>query len=562
VEQEGGLGADEAAALLRALHTLKGNSGMLGFAAVRDYVHEVEAVFRANPASWPQPLVDRLFEGAATLRRAIDQAGTENEAVAFARVADLPRPTASADTGGPAGTPEPRSTPDDGAIGATESTETAPTPGENESGESGSLGVSTELLRVPFEKVDALANQVAELLGLHSALDDLIGRHREELEAIDLRAALVELAERTERVANSLRYSATELRLVPVGRVFRRFPSLVRDLARAQGRRVRVVIEGEETALDKSTVDILGEPLLHLVRNAVDHGIRPPEERAAAGKPEEGTITLRATPVGDTVRIEVADDGTGLDRPRIVERARASGLLAPDEEVTADEAADLIFRPGFSTRHEADAVSGRGIGMDVVAASITRLRGTLEVEDEPGEGTRFVLRLPLTVAILPVVTFESAGQTLALPALEVEDIHRPAGVSWLAGAEVTPYGDEVVPLARLERLFDWSGSGIRGAAAEPEGVANGEGHPPRYVVIVRRGTRTAAVAADRLLDQRDVLVKALPSYLGQPPGVSGATIAPDGRVVLLLDAAGIIDLNLHAHRRSGRVAATAQDPHR
>lgn len=550
-------------ALLRALHTLKGNSGMLGFAAIRDYVHNVEEVFRAKPSRWPQPLIDRLFEGAALLRRVVEQVGTPDEEAGFARLAALPRPSLSAADASPAppasaggaepATPgaTPAGTPAVAAGGAAGGAAGSATDAAPEGTDPAELVVGTELLRVPFEKLDLLANRVAELLVIHAGLADLLGTHREALEAVALRRPLQALAEQTERVAGSLRDAATELRLVPVGRVLRRFPSLARDLARAQGKRIRLEIEGEETLLDKSTVDILGEPLLHLMRNAVDHGIRSPGERRAAGKPEEGTITLRAIPSGDTVVIEVEDDGSGLDRDAIVARARAVGLVAPDEPVSHEEAADLIFRPGFSTRDEASTVSGRGIGMDIVASSVARLRGSLVVEDTPGAGTRFTLRLPLTVAILPVLVFEAASELLALPALDVEEIRRPERVSWVAGAEVAADDDEVIPLARLERLLAWDdGNGARGVPPDPaDGAAL-----PRYALIVRRGFRAAAVVADRVLEQRDVLVRALPTYLGQPPGVSGATIAPDGRVILLLDAGGIIDLNLDAHRRTAHVA--------
>jgi two-component system, chemotaxis family, sensor kinase CheA len=409
---------------------------------------------------------------------------------------------------------------------------------------------------VPFGKLDALANLVAELLGAHAALDDLLATDRAALESVGLRRPLQTRVEQLERVAASLRRTTTDLRLVPIGRVLRRFPSLVRDLAREQGKRIRVAIEGEDTEMDKSTVDILAEPLLHLVRNAVDHGIQPPDVRVAAGKEPEGTITLRARSSGDTVRIEVEDDGIGLDRARILERARKSGMVGDEERLTDDEIADLIFQPGFSTRQQADTVSGRGIGMDIVASSITRLRGSLEVEDTPGEGSRFILRLPLTIAILPALLFESRGQTLALPALEVEDTQRLGTIGWAAGAEVVTLDGELVPLVRVESVFGWKGTGAT------ESLPSGASAAPKYVLVVRRGARAAAVAADRVLEQRDVVVKALPAFLGNPRGVSGATIAPDGRVILLLDAGGIIDLNLESHRRTGRVAKTVENPGR
>jgi two-component system, chemotaxis family, sensor kinase CheA len=541
LEREAELGDEKRSALLRALHTLKGNSGMLGFAPVSDYVHHLESLFRAPPAEWPSGMVDGLFRGLAELRRALDRLGTDEEEAALARVAALPSPTLLAAGEAPPPTAAPvRSGPDGAAPAEVE----AEPPTEDDTAP---VVAGTEMLRVSFSKLDTLANLVAELLGVEASLEDLLRSKRADLERVGLRRALQRRAEQLERISSALRSTAMDLRLIPVRRVFQRFPRLVRDLAREQGKQIRVIIEGEDTELDKSTVDILAEPLLHLVRNAVDHGIGTPAERQAMGKSPEGTIILRAMQSGDRVRIEVEDDGRGLDRANILERARAAGLLEPDEQLTSDEVAALILRPGFSTRREADAISGRGIGLDVVASSVIRLRGSLDVEDRPGRGTRFVLHLPLTVAILPALLFEAAGETLALPALEIEDTIRVAQVSWVAGAEVVAHGEEMIPLARAERFFGWEAM-----EWSADGVASAG--PPNFAIVVRRGTRAAAVAADRLLEQRDVVVKALPEVLGQPRGVSGATIAPDNRVILVLDAAGVIDLNLQSHRRAARVA--------
>jgi two-component system, chemotaxis family, sensor kinase CheA len=549
--------------LLRALHTLKGNSGMLGYTALRDYVHAVEGVLKPPPEQWTQPLLDSLFEGAAALRRAVELLGTAEEPAALARLASLripePGPGPAPPSPPPRARPEPKSPAAADPVPRDAAAPSAPPEDADDTepaADAPRLDVATELLRVPFGKLDALANLVAELLGAHAALDDLLATDRAALESVGLRRPLQTRVEQLERVAASLRRTTTDLRLVPIGRVLRRFPSLVRDLAREQGKRIRVAIEGEDTEMDKSTVDILAEPLLHLVRNAVDHGIQPPDVRVAAGKEPEGTITLRARSSGDTVRIEVEDDGIGLDRARILERARKSGMVGDEERLTDDEIADLIFQPGFSTRQQADTVSGRGIGMDIVASSITRLRGSLEVEDTPGEGSRFILRLPLTIAILPALLFESRGQTLALPALEVEDTQRLGTIGWAAGAEVVTLDGELVPLVRVESVFGWKGTGAT------ESLPSGASAAPKYVLVVRRGARAAAVAADRVLEQRDVVVKALPAFLGNPRGVSGATIAPDGRVILLLDAGGIIDLNLESHRRTGRVAKTVENPGR
>jgi two-component system, chemotaxis family, sensor kinase CheA len=531
LEREGSIGEEEHGALLRGLHTLKGNAGMLGYLALRDYVHAVESVFRSESHRWPQQLLDVLFEGAAAVRQAIDRVGSEEEASALARLEGLPRPDPNA-----AVPEEPMPEPELGSRSAGGEA-VAPTDADP----SGAAEEGTSTLRVPFAKLDVLVNRVSELFRLHESLTELLRENRDELESIGLRRPLLNRLETLEQLSEGVRDAAMDLRLVPIRRVFSRFPSLVRELAREQGKRVRVELEGEDTELDKSTIDALGAPLLHLVRNAVDHGIRRPEERQAAGKPAEGTIALRARHAGDSVRVEVQDDGPGLDRGKIVQRAREAGLLGPHEEPEDAEVADLILRPGFSTRSHADTVSGRGIGLNVVAQTAARLRGSLEVTGGPdGDGTRFVLHLPLTLAVVPSLVFESDGEVLALAATDVEETIRPEGRPRVADAEVVEYLDELIPIARPARLFGWMRPGTDSGL-------------PRFVVIVRRGPRSAAVAADRLLEQRDVVVKALPRYLDQSRGVSGASIAPDGRVVLVLDAGGIIDLNLEAHRRSERV---------
>src|SRR5690606_26492411 len=261
-----------------------------------------------------------------------------------------------------------------------------------------------------------------------------------------------------------------------------------------------------------------------------------PAEREAAGKPPTGTIVLRAERQGDRVRVEVMDDGPGLDLAALRERGRALGLLSPDAEPSDEELAELIFLPGFSTRASSDTVSGRGIGLDVVKQRIVALRGPLSVEMRPEGGTRFVLDLPLTLAILPALIFEAGGATLAFPAVSVEGTLRGIAPERAGATEVLRLEDGLVPVARAERIFGWH---ERSATDDGNGGATAP-----FAVVVRSGSRRAAVLATRLLEQRDLVVKAMPHYLGRLPGVFGASVSPDGRVILLLDPAGLLDLNL------------------
>ncbi len=526
--------------LLRGLHTLKGNAGMLGLRPIQDFVHSVESVLKRSDAPPPAATLDALLRGAAALRAAVDRAGTPDQDAAFAALVPIreePAPAAPPPAPGPVAADAPpvpaepvppaRSEPADAAP------EAAP-PAPAAATEVRAEDLRDDVVRIPFRMLDVLLDEIGEVATQLTALDDWADASRDALRACGLGRDLRDRVEALETAAAAARRTATDLRMVPVGRIFSRFPVLVRDLAREQGKRVRVLLEGEDTRLDKSTADAVAEPLLHLVRNAVDHGIEPPGEREAAGKPAEATLALRAAQEGDRVRIEVEDDGRGLDRARIFARAREQGIAAAGE---GEDAEELIFRPGFSTRRVASAVSGRGIGLDAVRGAVSRLRGSVEVEEGDEGGTRFVLRLPLTVALVPVLFFEAAGERLAVPSADVEETLRAGPVERAGPAEVVRLRDETLPLARPGRVLGWEDAGAGGA--------------PRFLVVVRSGGRAVALAADRLLDQRPATVRALPAALGSPPGVSGATVAADGGVVLVLDAGALVEMNVDLYRGGG-----------
>ena len=316
-------------------------------------------------------------------------------------------------------------------------------------------GAREESLRIPFARLDPLLSQVDDLARAVEGLRAWMAENAQALQAAGLRRGAAERLEDLDASASAVRRGATSLRLVAVERVFSRFPPLAAELARERGKRVRVELQGEGTELDKATSDALLDPLLHLVRNAVDHGVEPPDERRAAGKPETATIRLSAAQEGDRVRIEVEDDGRGLDRAAIGRRARELGLVTEGEALDEEEVDDLLFRPGFSTRTEADEVSGRGVGLDVVRDAVSRLRGQVRVEDGDEGGTRFVLLVPLTVALVPVLFFQAAGQTFAIPALDVEETVRAGTPGRTGPAETVAVRDEAVPLVRLDRVFGW-----------------------------------------------------------------------------------------------------------
>lgn len=543
---------------------------MLGLRPLQELVHGVEDAFKRSTVPAALPL-DALRPAAAALRQALEAAGSPDQETAFAPLpklrADLAdalaeasaqvESTASADaasgaeslpadaildasdadaTSAEGSATQAAATSAEAPAAGSESSPDAPaeTPSASPSPSTGGrseAGVREETLRIPFARLDPLLSQVQDLARAVEGMRAWAAESAEALKAAGLRRAFSERLEEMETAVSAVRRSATSLRLVPVERVFSRFPALAADLARERGKRARVEMRGEGTELDKATADALLDPLLHLVRNAVDHGVEPPEERRAAGKPETATIVLSAAQEGDRVRIEVEDDGRGLDRARIEARGRALGLIAPDETPSEEEIDDLLFRPGFTTRDRADEVSGRGVGLDVVRDAVERLRGQVHVEDGDEGGTRFVLLLPLTVALVPVLFFRAAGETFAIPALDVEETVRAAEPGRVGPAETVDVREEAIPLVRLERLFGW----------EPA-------PDPRFVLVLRRGARAAAVGAERLLAQDAAAVRALPGALGGPAGVSGAVVDARGRVVLLLDPGRLLEMNVDLYR--------------
>jgi two-component system, chemotaxis family, sensor kinase CheA len=516
---------EELAALLRALHTLKGNAGMLGLHPIQDFVHALEGRFRAaeTPAALP---LGPVRDAVAALRRAIDRVGTPDQDAAFRALTPLriaqeqpaepTPPPLPAFTPGSAGEPAPELAP---ALAAATEEQTR------------ADDLREDVVRVPFTRIEALLQDVGQLSTAVAALENLALREREALDAAGLRRPLRDALEHLSATVDGTRRRAADLRTIPVRRVFARFPALADDLARRQGKQVRVILEDGGTELDKSTADAMAEPLLHLVRNAIDHGLEPPDARERVGKPPEGRLWLRAAQEGERVRIEVEDDGRGIDHTAVLARARELGIVEAGDEPSEVEVEQLLFRPGFSTRRTADELSGRGIGLDVVRGTVARLRGSVEVE--PGEegGTRFVLRLPLTLATLTVLVFERGDEVLALPSADVEETMRADPATLAGPAEMVMVRGEPLPLVRPERVFRWG--------ALPE---------PRFLVITRSGARAAAIAADRLVEQRPATVRALPRALGGPAGVSGATVDPSGRVVLLLDPAELMDLNVDLYR--------------
>jgi two-component system chemotaxis sensor kinase CheA len=388
-------------------------------------------------------------------------------------------------------------------------------PSPAEAGERG----SGRQIRIDLQRLDLLMKQVGELVVAKNRLAALSGEARDPV--------LTELSERISRLVSGMQTEVIAARMTPVGEVFERFPRLVRDLSRDLGKQIRFDMEGEEIELDRSILDEIGEPLVHLIRNAADHGIESPAQRSAAGKSPVGRILLSATRERNTVAIRVVDDGRGIDRDKILAKARSEGAAPETDALTDDLLVRVLARPGFSTAESVSGVSGRGVGVDVAMTRVRALGGTLEVRSELGKGATFCLRVPLTLAIVRALLTEAGGERYAVPlayvAETVEFDHR--AVTAVRDREAIVVRDRVIPTVHLRDLV---------AARAPSQSAR------RPTVILEVGERRAALVVDALVGQQDIVVEPFDAPRGLPPYVGGATILADGAPALILDAAALL----------------------
>lgn len=403
-------------------------------------------------------------------------------------------------------------------------------------------GTASDQLRVEVSKIDRIMNLVGELVIGRSMVTQALS----EFSSGDAQGTAADrLSDANgflERTMTELQAAVLKIRMVPVEHVFRRFPRLVRDLAHSRGKRVDLDIQGGLTELDKSIVDALGEPLLHLVRNAIDHGLENPKERELAGKPSAGKLTLAAFYEGNHAHVVVEDDGRGIDLARVSERAVALGFIEKSQldTMTPSDILNTIYTPGFSTRETVSDISGRGIGMDVVRESIENLKGVIELSTAPGKGTRFLIRLPLTLAILRAVLVEVAGKAFAIPltgVLEIVRLPRERATSIL-GHGVLHWRDQVVPLISL-----------REALGFPAGESSSAARARDFVLLVGEAERRVGLVAEGLLGEQELVVKPIEDPLARSPGVAGASILGDGRVVLILHTRGLLDKHVSLSRR-------------
>ena len=403
------------------------------------------------------------------------------------------------------------------------------------------------VIRVDAERIDAVLDLVGELIIAKSMLQQSLGEVTRRFGRDPLRNQLADAVAFQAQTLNKLQRSVMKIRMVPVEQMFRRLPRVVRDIAKQLGRDVNIVIEGEDTDLDKSILDALAEPMMHMVRNAVDHGIEPPEVREANGKPREGTIRLNAYHQGNQVIIEVSDDGAGIDKNAVLAKAVKKGYISAEEAnaLSDSDALSYIFQSGLSTRDAATEFSGRGVGMDVVKAVMERLKGSITVSSTRGVGTTMRLRVPLTLAIIKALLFRTGDRLYAVPLNSVLEIVRglESEVHVVKHREVMQLRNEVVPLIRLRSIL------------APEAATT---HSKKlFIVVVSVGDRKCGLVVDRTMGEQELVIKALDDHLLTTELVSGASILGDGKVVLILNLHAIVGRNSTGVRELGQVEVTA-----
>jgi two-component system chemotaxis sensor kinase CheA len=501
--------ADSVHSIFRSFHTIKGVAGFLGLPEFQQLAHEVETLLdgaREGRLAITPSITDVVLESADQLKKwmaELEKDGaqasiTPAPARLFARirsayVADpaeaLPKPEAHA--------------------ASNHSREPAETS-------------EASTLRVDIGKLDRLVDMAGELVLAQSLV-----RHDPALaELNDSRLAhnLSQLARRTAEVQRI----AMSLRMVPVGRLFRRTKRLVRDLAQKTGKNVTVEISGGETELDRSLVEELSDPLMHMVRNGVDHGIEAPGVRAAAGKPQTGVIRLRASHEAGHIVIEVSDDGSGLNRKRLLEKAVEKGLVQPESDPADTDLLQLIFSPGFSTAERVTDVSGRGVGMDVVRRRLHKMRGRIEVQSIAGEGTCFLIRLPLTLAIIDGLVVAVGRERYIIPIFAVRETLRPTPGTVITienSAEAMIIRERLLPIIRLGRVF--------GVESRAQNASDG------VVIVSDVEGRSFGLLVDDVVGKQEVVMKGLGGILKDVAGVAGGAILGDGRIGLILDLPGI-----------------------
>lgn len=386
-------------------------------------------------------------------------------------------------------------------------------------------------IRVDVDRLDDLLNLVQELVLGRNRLTQLNIDVGNQFEGTKISRDMSDTTRQIDLMTTELQLAVMKTRMIKIAKVFNRFPRLVRDLSKDAGKNIKLDIFGEDTELDKTLIEEINDPLVHLVRNSADHGVESPEEREAAGKNPEGTITLSAEHEGNNIIITIEDDGRGIDPEKIKSKAIEKGIITAEKagELTRQETYNLIFAPGFSTAAKVTNVSGRGVGMDVVKTNVTKLRGIINIESEVGKGTKIIIKLPLTLAIIQGLLVNVVGETVVIPLNSVIEVVRvPKKQIYMVNhTECIKLRDTVHPLIDIDKQLYGTKS-------------NGHDQDWQYIVIVGIAEKRFGIKVDDLIGQKEVVIKSLGNYLGNIDGLAGSTIMGDGKVVIILDIAELV----------------------
>lgn len=511
--------AEAVRTIFRALHSFKGNCGFMGYRQLEQLAHRAETLLvllKEGRRPIDDAAISALIYVVDALTGALQDGGDDPSVAGLAElVAELDRLAGPDADGGPSAADAPEPAPP----------ATTPPAPEVAAVRSEAAGPRVETtLRVDVAKVEALLDLMGELIIAQTAV-----RHLQvsgpEAEAFGRASAQLD------RVVRGLQDVSLSLRMVPVGPTFKKMVRVCRDVSQRVGKVVELVLDGEETEIDKSVAELIADPLVHLVRNAIDHGLEAPEARAAAGKPRAGRLRLSGAQVGGEVWIRVEDDGRGLDRGRILARAIERGLCtAADGAGMSDaEVFAFVFEPGFSTAAAVTDVSGRGVGMDVVARNLEQVKGRVDIRSVPGQGATFTLRIPLTLAIIEGMLVRVGTESFTVPLLNIREsvVCRDRDLTVLSsGQEMVRIRGELIPVLRVHQLFDLHSDHTR----LPDGI----------LLVVEDGGHPVCLFVDQLVGQRQTVIKAVSGYLGQIDGIAGCTVLGDGRISLVLDVGALV----------------------
>lgn len=521
--------------IFRSFHTIKGTSGFLGLEKLPEVTHKCEDILnklRKGEAKLSASLMDGIILGFDTIKELLlviendknEEIEVEN---VISKLVLLYENINSPDQ--PEINPENQVT-EEVRIG--ESVKTEETKSASPAKEVTAKQVHQEnkkadnTIRVDIDRLDALLNIASEIVLGRNRLAQLNSQYSLENEGSVFAKDLGDATKQIDLMTSELQLVVMKLRMIKIGKVFNRFPRVVRDMCKDLNKEVELIINGEETEVDKNLIEEINDPLVHLIRNAIDHGVESPDVRESKGKRRKGTVILSAEHEGNNIAIKVIDDGKGIDPEMIKEKAVSKGFISREKvkELSRQEAFNLIFHPGFSTAEVVTNVSGRGVGMDVVKTNVAKLRGSISIESEVGKGTTMILRLPLTLAIISGMIVKSHGQTFVIPLHSVFEVLRVSvsDIETINGKEVVHLRDSILPIISLDDLISNNGNGHN---------ENGW----QYIVEVGIAEKRFGIKVDQLVGQQEVVIKSLGDYLGKIDGIAGSSIMGDGTVIIILD---------------------------